>query len=295
MSTVADSRPFDICGALPTGVTVLEASAGTGKTFAIAALAARYVAEGMPLDRLLLVTFTRNATSELRERVRERLVSTERGLGRALAGAPPENRDEVVELLARGDRADVEWRGEHLARAIADFDDATIATTHGFVQEIVGGLGVAGDVEPDPTFVEDLGDLLDEVVDDLYVRRFHHWRGDRAFDRKEAMAIARLATENPAAPLEPRSAGKDTIAAMRVRLAGAVREELERRKRRGGVVTYDDYLTRLDQTLKGPAGEAAAERLRARYRVVMVDEFQDTDPVQWEILERAFHGHPRWC
>ncbi len=45
------SRPFDICGPLPTGITVLEASAGTGKTYTIAALAARYVAEGVPLRR----------------------------------------------------------------------------------------------------------------------------------------------------------------------------------------------------------------------------------------------------
>ena len=68
---------FDVTGPLPTGVTVLEASAGTGKTYTIAALAARYVAEGTPLDELLLVTFTRMATSELRERVRDRLVAVE--------------------------------------------------------------------------------------------------------------------------------------------------------------------------------------------------------------------------
>ena len=76
--------PFDVCGPLPTGVTVLEASAGTGKTYTIAALAARYVAEGTPLHRMLLVTFTRMATGELRDRVRERLVGVERGLTRAL-------------------------------------------------------------------------------------------------------------------------------------------------------------------------------------------------------------------
>src|SRR5690606_15337327 len=38
-------------------------------------------------------------------------------------------------------------------------------------------------------------------------------------------------------------------------------------------------------------GEDACERIRARYKIVLVDEFQDTDPVQWDILERAFHGH----
>ncbi len=70
-----EPQAFDICGPLPKGVTLLEASAGTGKTFTIAGLAARYVADGMPLDRLLVVTFTRMATGELRERVRERLVS----------------------------------------------------------------------------------------------------------------------------------------------------------------------------------------------------------------------------
>ena len=41
------TEPFDVCGPLPTGVTVLEASAGTGKTYTIAALAARYVADGV--------------------------------------------------------------------------------------------------------------------------------------------------------------------------------------------------------------------------------------------------------
>ena len=68
-------------------MTVLEASAGTGKTFTIAALAARFIAEGAAtLDQLLLVTFTRVATSELRERVRERLVLTEAQLARVAAG-----------------------------------------------------------------------------------------------------------------------------------------------------------------------------------------------------------------
>ena len=64
-------RPFDACGELPTGMTLLQASAGTGKTFTIAALTTRYVAEGiLPIDRLLVITFTRMATGELRERVR---------------------------------------------------------------------------------------------------------------------------------------------------------------------------------------------------------------------------------
>ena len=278
-------RPFDICGPLPTGVTMLEASAGTGKTFTIAGLAARYVAEGTPLDQLLLVTFTRMATGELRDRVRERLVAVEQGLSRALAGATPA--DEIVALLAAGAPDAVRARRDKLSHALADFDAATIATTHGFCQEVLSGLGVVGDVDPGTEFVEDLDDLLEEVVDDLYVRRFHQL-GLPQFERREAMQIARAAVENPTAPVVPVGAPEESIAAMRVRLALRVRDELEARKRRSEVMTYDDLLTRLQGTLEGPSGEAAARRLREQYGVVLVDEFQDTDPVQWDILRLAF-------
>jgi exodeoxyribonuclease V beta subunit len=273
-------REFDVCGRLPHGVTVLEASAGTGKTYTIAALAARYVADGIPLERLLLVTFTRIATGELRERVRERLVTVERGLARVGAGGHAGD-DPVVALLARDDPRPAR---ERLARAIAAFDGATIATTHGFCQEVLGGLGIAGDLEPDVVFVEDLSDLVSDVVDDLYLRRFS--RGDApAFDRAQAAAIAQAAIENPTAKIV--SAGS-AVAEMRGRLAIAARVELERRKRAMAVMTYDDLVTRLGAALEGPGAQATAARLRGRFDVVLVDEFQDTDPAQWEIMRRAF-------
>jgi exodeoxyribonuclease V beta subunit len=279
---MSQPREFDVCGPLPSGVTVLEASAGTGKTYTIAALAARYVAEGIPLERMLLVTFTRMATGELRERVRNRLIEVERGLAARLAGAPSAG-DRIVDLLFAGDGARARGR---LARAVSGFDAATIATTHGFCQEVLGGLGIAGDLEPDVTFVEDLSDVAADVVDDLYVRKFR--RGEApAFNLSQASEIARAAIDNPSAAL---AAASGAVPEMRAGLAQAARAELERRKRTAGVMTYDDLVTRLRTALHGPAGEAARASLRWRFDVVLVDEFQDTDPAQWEIMREAFAG-----
>ena len=58
-------EPFDLLGPLPEGTTVLEASAGTGKTFTIANLVARYVADGVAMEELLVVSFSRESTREL--------------------------------------------------------------------------------------------------------------------------------------------------------------------------------------------------------------------------------------
>ena len=291
--TSIDVTPFDVCGPLPTGVTLLEASAGTGKTFTIAALVARYVADGLPLDALLVVTFTRMATGELRERVRERLLTAEHGLSEALAGVAPPDDDAVLRLLADAEPDELTRRRDRLAAALADFDAATITTTHGFCQHILAGLGVAGDVERDPTLVEDVPDLVDEVVDDLFVRKWHGDASGPRLEAAEARHIVRTAVAQALAHLEPADAPSGSEPALRYSLALNARNEVDRRKRRAGLLTYDDLLSRLRDTLADPeTGAAACDRLRRRYRVALIDEFQDTDPVQWEIVHRAFAGEP---
>lgn len=279
---------FDVCGPLPEGTTVLEASAGTGKTFTIAALATRYVAEGLAeLSELMLITFGRAATSELRDRVRERLVTTERALrDPAVRGSD----DALLRHLADVDDAELARRRVRLTRALAQFDSATIATTHGFCQQMLAALGTAADVDHDAVLVPDQADLVDEVVDDLYLRRYV---GDPepAISISEARNVARAAVSDHDADLRPDDPEPGSPAEHRVRFAAAVRAEMVRRKRARRVLDYDDLLVLLRDALTHPVtGPAAAERVRSRYRVVMVDEFQDTDQVQWEILRTAFHG-----
>jgi exodeoxyribonuclease V beta subunit len=283
---------FDLFGPLPEGTVVLEASAGTGKTFTIAALATRYVAEaGIPLAELMLVTFGRAATQELRERTRQRLTSAAHGLDNvqnALTGD-----DDLVRHLAGGTPTDVAERRRRLYAALSEFDAATITTTHSFCQRMLDSLGIAGDREPGAEVVESVESVITETADDLYLATYAAHDAPRPLlGPATARQVAREAVFDRQAALAPSDQGPDTEAGQRVALATQARQEVARRKRVAGVRDFDDLLTLLRDALAHPEhGEASCARVRERYRVVLVDEFQDTDPVQWEVLRRAFHGH----
>ncbi len=283
---------FDLLGPLPAGTTVLEASAGSGKTYTIVGLATRYVAEGVAeLSQLMLVTFSRAATQELREKTRERFTSAAAGL--ADPAAARRGTDQLIARLAMGSDHEVANRRQRLGQALSNFDAATIATTHSFCQRMLDGLGIAGERDPDVTVVESIDDLVSETVGDLYLREFAGYSGaDPALSLAEAGEAARAAVADRQAVLAPLAADPGSAAGQRVGIATAARAEVERRKRAMGVRDFDDLLVMLRDTLTDPtSGAAACERIRERYRVVLVDEFQDTDPVQWEILRSAFHGH----
>jgi len=284
-------KPFDVCGALPTGTMVLEASAGTGKTFTIAALTARYVAEGLAeLSQVMLVTFGNAASRELRDRVRERLVSAELGL-RDPATARASS-DEVLALLASVDDADVEIRRTRLAAALTGFDAATIATTHSFCSQMLTGLGLTADTDPAATFTENVDDLVCEVVDDLYLQAYGHpGANEPTMTYDEVLSLGRRGVgSDRSALLWPLAA--TGVPGQRRAAADRVRDEVQARKRKLALVDYDDWLVLLRDALADPIhGPVACQRVRSRYRIVLVDEFQDTDPVQWQVLQRAFHSH----
>ncbi|MFD6446678.1 UvrD-helicase domain-containing protein, partial [Promicromonospora sp. NPDC060204] len=284
---------FDLAGPLPRGTALLEASAGTGKTFAIGALVTRYVAEGVvPLDQMLVVTFGRAATQELRDRVRGALLRAERTFAAALAGRDTGPVDAVLAALLDVDDAERALRHRRLADALASFDHATIATIHQFCQLVLRSLGVAGDTEPGAELVESLTELTVEVVDDLYLQRYGSDPEPPPFDRSCALRVATAAVEDPRAALAAADPD-DAVGSARVSFAHEVRAEMERRKRRLGILSYDDLLGRLADALdpaSADGGVAVGARMRERWTVVLVDEFQDTDPVQWQVLDRAFGG-----
>ncbi len=291
MSTSSEDtamRPFDITDPLPTGTTLLEASAGTGKTWTIGALVTRYVAEGVvTLPELLVITFGRAASQEMRERVRDQLVATEAAL--ATPDAQRGGDDALLDLLATGDDATVAARRSRVRAAIADFDGATIATTHQFCQTVLRSLGTAGDSDGAADLVEDVTALVDQIVDDLYVAKYAR-ESDPVIGHAEARQLALAVIADPHATLVPTDADPSSVHAVRVRFAQVVRQRLDRRKRELGLLDYDDLLRRLESVLE-PEDSPARTLMRSRWKVVLVDEFQDTDPVQWNVLDRAFGGY----
>ena len=286
-------KRFEPAGPLPLGTAVLEASAGTGKTHAIAALATRYLAEGrVSADRLAVISFSRIASAELRSRVRDRMRSTADILTHGLAGtlrAPDPTRPtgccwtaseaEVQARLAQpapGDRHP--RRGQHHDHPPVLPGDAQRAgrARRG---------GPAGDARRGPQ-----------------PRSATRWSrtstspGTRATRRGRRSTWPRPASwrgrpTNCPTPRWCLRTGSPAGSPSGSSSPAAVREELAARKRRLGVYSFDDQLLRLRDSLRGPAAEARLARLRGRCEVVLVDEFQDTDPVQWEILRTAFADH----
>src|SRR5688500_6004761 len=123
--------PFDITTApLDGGVTLIEASAGTGKTYSITGLILRLILEKhLQIRDILAVTFTEAATQELRNRIRRRLQSALEDLRRGVS-----DDDIVATFLRQGDKAVGICE---LDLAIQSFDEAQIFTIHGFCQRML--------------------------------------------------------------------------------------------------------------------------------------------------------------
>jgi exodeoxyribonuclease V beta subunit len=279
---------FNVLGPLPNdgSTTVLEASAGTGKTFALAGLVTRYLAEtNVTLDEMLLITFNNNASRELRERVRNQIVEAVA----ALEGCMQAD-NELVEHLLRGADAERVARRSRLRDALANFDAATIATTHEFCGSVLRSLGIAGDTASDVTLKENLDDLITEIVDDRYLAEFGRQESDPVLTYTQALELARVVVNDPCANWRPVNPDPDSEAGIRLSFAAAAWDELERRKHLLRIVGFNDLLTRLAKALEA-ADSPGRDRMRGRWRIVLVDEFQDTDPIQWQVLDNAFSGH----
>ncbi len=144
---------------------LLEASAGTGKTFQIAGIFARLVAEyGLPIERILAITFTEAATAELRARVRARLTRALDAVQAKEAPAGDLALARIVEAVPRDTAA------LRLELALRSFDLAAISTIHGFSHRMLRELAFDSGEEPELELLADTSDILREIVDDTFAK-----------------------------------------------------------------------------------------------------------------------------
>ena len=276
---------FDLLGPLPTGRLAIEASAGTGKTYALAALATRFLAEReVSTSDLLVVTFTRAATSELRARVRERLVGAVAHL-ESLDGAdpPPPGDDPLLDHLAAQDR---DARLDRLRRAVTEFDAATITTIHGFATQVLSTLGITSGADPDATMVDDSAQLAAECCADVLAAAA--MERDDLPTSKILVNRTRTAINIPDLRLAPGADQEGVATPTDLLLTELVQRSIDRmraRRRAASTLSFDDVLVELR---RAPGDPSAAATLRNRFRVALIDEFQDTDPVQWDIFRTMF-------
>ncbi len=151
--------------ALPlTGLQLIEAGAGTGKTHVLGNLFARLIVQTeRTIDQILVLTFTKAATAELRERLRGKL---QRVLGVFRGGGDD---DEFIGRL-RAATADPAPAVRRLTAAIAGFDLAAIHTIHGFCQQVLAGWPFAGGQPFEVEILPDADDLLSEIARDFWRR-----------------------------------------------------------------------------------------------------------------------------
>lgn len=155
------------------GVRLIEASAGTGKTFTLATLVTRMVVErDLRVGRILAVTFTEAATQELRRRIRERLL-----LALDLVDAPAAEGEDAEATLTRDIlQAHLERSGERpdalrrrLRTAALEIDLAAIFTIHGFCARVLREHALeSGQGFDPPELLANDRDLREELAADLW-------------------------------------------------------------------------------------------------------------------------------
>jgi exodeoxyribonuclease V beta subunit len=275
---------FSLLDPLPSGLLALEASAGTGKTYTLAGLTTRFIAEGRArINDLCLVTFTEAATAELRDRVRSRLVESLAFLERD--GAPDEADDDVLRAIATPDALERSARITRLRAAVTDFDLAAISTIHGFCSRV---LGIAA-LETGERRLVDGDDEIADALNDVFVRRYLD-RGRPTLEYERFTEVTRALLGNPEAGLG-RPGTTDPVVLDAIEAVREAADAVRARRTAAGTRSFDDLIHDTWELVAKHPDPAFLGELRRRFRVVLVDEFQDTDSLQWGIFRAAF-VHP---
>ncbi|MBW2641122.1 MAG: UvrD-helicase domain-containing protein [Deltaproteobacteria bacterium] len=159
---------FDPINTPLTGTNLIEASAGTGKTYAIAGIYLRLVLEEhLTTDQILVVTFTQAATQELKDRIRNTLLNAKSAFSKGSSG------DDLINRLVKK-HENTALAVRLIQDALIDFDNAAIFTIHGFCHRVLNEHAFETQSLFDTELVTDQTDMAREIVDDFWRNHFYN-------------------------------------------------------------------------------------------------------------------------
>ncbi|MCX5894274.1 MAG: exodeoxyribonuclease V subunit beta [Proteobacteria bacterium] len=208
---------FDLAESPLQGTNLIEASAGTGKTYTIAGLFLRLILEKeLTVEEILVVTFTEAATEELRDRIRNLLKRSLRMLTHEHDCGVADGALKMITDRHRGsDRAI-----SRLHCALRDFDESAIYTIHGFCQRMLRENAFESRALFDTELVTDQSELVQEIVDDFWRKQFYkasplfiQYALEERYTPDYFMNILRNRSIDPSFVIVPRAAKPDIGAA----------------------------------------------------------------------------------
>ncbi len=273
---------------------IIEASAGTGKTYSIAEIylallcgreryAPRppanfepgYNANPPSVKEILVVTFTEAATNELSERLQKRIRE-------AIKQELPPDADEQAKVVR-----------QRLRLADAEFDEAAISTIHGFCMRILRDFSFECGLPPNLLPAESTSEEMKRFAARFRTREI--LAGNKQIESLTNEGIRKILealAKNPDIAVRPDNGNEDDP---RFYVATRGLQAWTEERKKNEQLSFDEVLLRLRDALR--QSPQLADKIAARYRVALVDEFQDTDPVQWEIFKLIFikKRRPLFC
>src|SRR5690625_4180339 len=191
---------------------LVEASAGTGKTFALTGLVVRLVMEGVELKKILVVTFTNAATDELKTRIRSRLREVLSGLRNPALSCSADAAAFRDHFAVEPDAA------ARIEQALLEVDEASVFTIHGFCQRVLQQSAFESGAPFEPEFTDESEELLDRAVADFWSRHTHDdpWLGALASmaDTSTFRSHFKDATRYPDTIIQPEAVPLDKAVAL---------------------------------------------------------------------------------
>ena len=156
------------------GFNLVEASAGTGKTWTLSALYVRAILEKrLPVESILVITFTNAATAELATRIRQRLTDVLQVLQQEQANDDPLLQYVYETYFPVVDQDQFRQTVLHVEQCLLNFDQAAIFTIHGFSQRVLTDYAFMNQQAFNMTLQSDTSVLLRQLVQDYWRKTFY--------------------------------------------------------------------------------------------------------------------------